>query len=433
MKYGGVKQESGLLLRKAQLLLDENSAKSGLQSSDTEINTFIHELEVNREVMEQQNEELMQVRYDLEVSVRKYTELYDFAPTGYFTLSRYGKIIDLNLCGSQMLGKVRFQLVDKPFSMFVTFDTKKIFNQFMDRLFKSKVRESCELILRSGENILSEVHLTGIVTENREQCFVIAVDLTELNKAEKDIRNLNDELEHRVIQRTEQLEAANKELEAFSYSVSHDLMAPLRHISGFAEILIREYNKQLPEDARRYLDNISGSVKKMGALIEDLLRFSKIGRAEIRKETLMMNRVVEDALLLIRPFIMERKVNWNIETLPEVQGDYNLLRQVWVNLLDNAVKYSGKRDEALINVGFRDEPKEIVFYVKDNGVGFNMKYAFKLFCVFQRLHSSSQFDGTGIGLANVRRIISRHGGRTWAEAEEDNGATFYFSLPKSNQ
>jgi len=266
---------------------------------------------------------------------------------------------------------------------------------------------------------------------NRGRQTLLSV-LEDQRRADKEIQRLNVELEHRVIERTSQLEAVNKELEAFSYSVSHDLRAPLRHINGFADILTKQYSDQLPEDARKHLYTIIGSAKKMGTLIDDLLSFSRTGRAELKKSTLKMNQVIEDALEQIKPSLKDRKIGWEISPLPEIHGDYNLLRLAWINLMDNAVKYTRNKEKAVIQIGYKEEKREIVFYIKDNGVGFDMKYAEKLFGVFQRLHSSSEFDGTGIGLANVHRIILRHGGRTWAEAETDKGATFYFSLPIIN-
>jgi PAS domain S-box-containing protein len=259
---------------------------------------------------------------------------------------------------------------------------------------------------------------------------VVGRDITELKQAEEKIRELNDELEKRVIERTSQLEAANKELESFSYSVSHDLRSPLRHINGFAEILTKQYSDQLSEDARKHLNTITGSAKKMGALIDDLLSFSRTGRAELKKSTLKMNLVIDDALAQVKLQLKDRNIEWRISPLPEVNGDYNLMRMVWINLLDNAVKYTQTKEQAVIQIGFKDDKRETVFYIQDNGVGFDMKYAQKLFGVFQRLHSNSDFEGTGIGLANIQRIILRHGGRTWAEAETDKGATFYFSIPK---
>jgi light-regulated signal transduction histidine kinase (bacteriophytochrome) len=204
----------------------------------------------------------------------------------------------------------------------------------------------------------------------------------------------------------------------------------LRHINGFADILSKQYSDQLTGDGRKYLNIITDSAKKMGTLIDDLLNFSRTGRSELKKSVLDMNQVVEDALIQIKPLFAERKIDLEILQLPTVQGDYNLMKLVWNNLLDNAIKYTKFKEKAIIKIGCNEEETETVFFVKDNGAGFDMKYAQKLFGVFQRMHSSSEFEGTGIGLANVRRIILRHGGRTWAEAKPDKGATFYFSLPK---
>jgi signal transduction histidine kinase len=248
--------------------------------------------------------------------------------------------------------------------------------------------------------------------------------------AERETLKLNAELEQRIHDRTAQLEIVNTELEAFSHSVSHDLRAPLRHINGFAEILKEEFSDQLPEKAKNYLDTISDSAKKMNILIDDLLNLSRTNRIELKKSMLKMNQVLDDALSEVQPLMENRKVDINISTLPEVIGDYNLLRLVWVNLLDNAIKYTRPRKKAVINIDYKEEKEEFIFCIHDNGVGFDMNYAQKLFGAFQRLHSTDEFEGTGIGLSNVRRIISRHSGRTWAEAELDKGASFYFSLPK---
>jgi signal transduction histidine kinase len=248
--------------------------------------------------------------------------------------------------------------------------------------------------------------------------------------AERETLKLNSELEQRIHDRTAQLEIVNTELEAFSHSVSHDLRAPLRHINGFAEILKEEFGDQLPEKARSYLDTIEDAAKKMNRLIDDLLNLSRTNRTELKKSTIKMKQVLDDAISEVKPLLENRMVNFKISELPEVIGDYNLLCMVWINLLDNAIKYTRPRKETVIQIDCKKEKKEFIFCIRDNGVGFDMEYADKLFGVFQRLHSVDEFEGNGVGLSNVRRIISRHGGRTWAEAEVDKGAAFYFSLPE---
>jgi light-regulated signal transduction histidine kinase (bacteriophytochrome) len=236
----------------------------------------------------------------------------------------------------------------------------------------------------------------------------------------------------KVQETNRQLEAANKELEAFSYSVSHDLRAPMRHIEGFAGLLAKNVGANLDDNGRRYLTTISGAAKRMGRLIDDLLSFSRTGRSELNQSLVDQDALVAAVLRDGRYGGVGRPIEWQIAPLPRVRADAAMLRQVWSNLLENAVKYSGKSENPRIEIGTSVDAKfgDQVFFVRDNGVGFDMQYVDKLFGVFQRLHSVSEFEGTGIGLANVRRIVARHGGRTWAEGTIGKGATIYFSLPK---
>jgi len=259
--------------------------------------------------------------------------------------------------------------------------------------------------------------------------YCSARDVTERKMNEEEIQKLNFGIQ----QRAAQLEIANKELEAFSYSVSHDLRAPLRHIDGFVGLLDKQARVKLDDNGKRYLEVIAKAARQMGMLIDDLLVFSRMGRAELSQQKVDMNNLVEEVVNTQKAELNGRHVEWKIASLPTVQADPSMLRQVLVNLVSNAVKYSRPRDPAVIEIGCQSEtPLEFLFYVRDNGVGFDMQYANKLFGVFQRLHHADEFEGTGIGLANVRRIIHRHGGRTWAEGQVDQGATFFYTLPKQS-
>ncbi len=243
------------------------------------------------------------------------------------------------------------------------------------------------------------------------------------------LRMENAELARRVRERTEELEAANEELDAFSSSVSHDLGAPLRGITGFSSILETEYSAQMPVEAQKLLNRVTASARRMGQLIEDLLRFSKLGRQPLSKEPVRTAALVQEVLNELLREHADRQFQIRVDDLPGCLADASLLRQVFVNLLSNAVKFTRKKEIASIEVGCQEQGREEVYYVRDNGAGFDMKHVEKLFGAFQRLHRRDEFNGTGIGLSIVQRIIVRHSGRIWAEAEVEKGATFYFTLP----
>ncbi len=278
-------------------------------------------------------------------------------------------------------------------------------------------------------NLGARTGITQASGELNQLAVVFDKMAASLQQQRSEAIHLNATLERRVMERTWELEGANRELEAFSYSVAHDLRTPLRHINGYVAMLEEEMGTALTEKEERCLKTISESASRMGVLIDDLLAFSHVSRMELKRKLVNSSDLVQEVLHEIKRDTEGRNIHWKIEALPEVLADRAMLKQVWANLLSNAVKYTRQREQTEIKIGFKKSENEFEFFVQDNGAGFDMRYASKLFGVFQRLHREDEFEGTGIGLANVRRIIQRHGGRTWAEGEIEKGASFFFSLP----
>lgn len=269
----------------------------------------------------------------------------------------------------------------------------------------------------------------GLFTDAFNQMLdEIQQQTTALGKSQEEIRAFNQKLEQMVIDRTTELENVNRELESFSYSVSHDLRAPLRSIHGYVNILHEEYGPQLDAEAQRLIGIIQRNGQRMGQLIDDLLAFSKLGRRELTKTTVSIQEMVTNVIDEWRRLNPEDTVEFMVHPLPSAWGDYSTLRQVWINLISNAVKYSRKKEKPVVTIGAQIQDGLTTYYVQDNGAGFDMQYYDKLFGVFQRLHSTKDFEGTGVGLAIVQRIVYKHGGKVWAEARIDEGATFYFTL-----
>lgn len=344
-----------------------------------------------------------------------------------------GRIMSWNAGAHRIKGYTETEILGQHFSRFYPKDGERPAEFSLSLLARAaaegRVEDEGWRVRQDGSRFWANVVITALHDSDGKLVGFVKFtrDLTAQHKAAAEIATLNEDL----VRRATLLEAANRELEAFSYSVSHDLRAPLRHIDGFSNLLAKRAATALDEESKRYVNTISQSAKKMGALIDDLLAFSRIGRTPLRRETINHRQLVNDTIADARYDTEQRRIIWEIGELPNVVADLAMLRQVWRNLLDNAVKYSSGQAAPRIALGGNADAaaREYVFFVRDNGVGFDMAYADKLFGVFQRLHGVNEFEGTGIGLANVRRIVSRHGGRTWAEGRVGEGATFFFSLP----
>ncbi|GAM11749.1 phytochrome-like protein cph1 [Geobacter sp. OR-1] len=382
-----------------------------------------HELQVHRLELEMQNAELRRARDDMEKALEMYTDLYDFAPVGYFTLGNNREILAANLTGANLLGAERSMLIGRRFDLFVADESQPKFHALFGRLFESRDKESCEVMLATGGNFPLFAQIEAVMFGSGQECRVAVIDITERKQLEMKIEAMNFDLSAKA----SDLAAANSELEAFNYTVSHDLRRPLAIIHGYCQVLQGLCSNQLDEQSKEFIREIYDGTLRMNRLITALLTFSRVTRDEMHRKTVDLSVMAKTVAAELEKGDPERRVTFRIAKKISADGDAGLLCIVLENLIGNAWKFTGNRKGTVIEVGMTECDGKPAYFVRDNGPGFDLTDAEKLFAPFHRLHGT-EVDGHGIGLATVDRIIRRHGGRVWAESEPGKGAAFMFTL-----
>jgi PAS domain S-box-containing protein len=411
--------DTSKLRERAEKILVSKSMPTELTVKDQM--ALIHELQVHQIELQIQNEELRNSQEIIENSRKKYVDLYDFAPVGYFTVDMSRVIIEANLTISELLGYPRSYLIGKPLTAFIYKDDLDILFIHQRKLSLKGTVERCELRLvkKDRSSFYSQMVSTSFAERSQEvsNLLIAVIDISA-----------RKQLEDELADQTRELSFANKELESFTYSASHDLSGPLHITRGLCSILLEDYSDVLDDTGKKFLKAINQNTDKMKALIDDLMRLSKISRKELSLQEVNLSVLAAEIIRDLRSTHPQRVVDVTIQDNLKTFADEKLIQIALTNLFSNAWKYTEKTEQSRIEFGAFKREKDLVFFIRDNGAGFDMAFAHKLFVPFQRLHSESAFSGTGIGLAIVARIISRHKGLIWAEAKTDKGATFYFTL-----
>jgi len=415
--------ETAELRRRAEVHLKTTTTETDFSGSDDETRRLLHELQVHQIELVMQNVELRQARDEIERSLEKYADLYDFAPVGYVTLARDGTIAGANLTVATLLGIERSRLLGQRFGQFVTAEAHPAFTAFLGKVFSSPAKEGCELALLHEGNGSHFVQIEAVAVASGEECRAAIIDVSTRRQLEEKLQILHADLAARAAD----LEAANVELEAFNYSVSHDLRGPLTVIAGYCDVIELLYGKKLEEKCREYLREMHEGTLRMNRLIDTLLNFSRVKRIAMHQQQVDLSRMAQEVALGLQVAEPERRGTFRINAGITADGDENLLRIVLDNLIGNAWKYTGKQDDPVIEFGVTAVDGKPAYWVRDNGPGFDVALTDKLFLPFQQL-PGTDVEGHGIGLATVDRIVRRHGGRVWAESQPAKGATFLFTL-----
>jgi PAS domain S-box-containing protein len=371
---------------------------------------------------------------DLEESRARFSGIISSAMDAIISVDERQRITIFNAAAERMFRVPADEAIGQPLDRFIPVRFREAHHHHVEEFGRTGGTSRAMGHLRplsalraDGKEFPIEASISQVEVGGHKIFTVILRDITERQQAQEQIRQMNFDLEQRVQARTAELTAANKELEAFTYSVAHDLRAPLRHIDAFSKLLADDFSADLPPEAHQYLNSIRAGSRHMSQLVDDLLNLARVGRQELKRTTIPLDPLVSTIVGELQSDCHDRKIDWRLQPLPTLDCDAGLIKQVFANLLSNAVKYTRPCPQAIIEVGTLNGGSAI--FVRDNGVGFDMKYADKLFGVFQRLHRSDEFEGTGVGLATVERIVRKHGGCVWAEAAPNKGAVFYFAIP----
>lgn len=431
MKAERKKNIIGKYREKAETILKKKLSDRPLTESEVDTIRLNHELQVHEIELELINEELIRAKELAEATAEKYSELY-YAPMGYFTLSKKNEIIDVNPTGALMLGSEKEKLLDKPFSAFVSEESKFTFDLFINRIFKTKTIQTCDITLSIKEMSPCYIYMNGLINGSKSVCHLIAIDITDRKKAEKEYQRLLLELsvaQTRLLKLNEDLLRSNKDLENFAYIASHDLQEPLRMVSSFMQLLSMKYENQLDTDAKDYIGFAVDGAKRMYELLNGLLTYSRVTTKGIEFTKVDMSAVLKSVLKNLDLMIKDKKAVIKSEELPVIMADENQMVQLLQNLIANAIRFNLNTPE--ISISSQRDDQSFIFSIRDNGIGIEEQYFERIFKIFQRLAPRENSEGIGIGLSICKRIIERHKGKIWVESKPGGGSSFYFTIPKN--